>query len=381
VQATDTVGSSLALSGLPLDYLAPGPGAMYSRNSWNSTATLVQFYGGYFCQGQCGHWHADAGSFSIWRNGQWLSVLDPAYNSTVDGYNDSGQTDAREGPAQNTVYYEYIGPAFNYTYGPYVNIVRAQSDPNFAYMAADISGPMHANPSQDTPGRDDNPYAGQTIREYLFIKPLETLVILDRMQAVWNPQAGDTHTQLAPSAVVRGITVHCPVNPTLSGTNMICTPGGSQTLETNVIYPTSGVTTRKITEAGPDFGTQKYRLEAEISGAAQMYMVTSMQARGSAASSLTLSASLSGSTITVNLVHPTLGCAQIQYTTGQTSTGGLFGYTSGSGCSAPTASQALLSSVQGITVNTAGVTWASSGSGPNSAASGKVGLAGKAVIH
>jgi len=57
-------------AGLPTWHVAPGTGQLLARTSWAEDASLMHF--------QCGwamidHQHGDAGSFSWWRRGEWLT--------------------------------------------------------------------------------------------------------------------------------------------------------------------------------------------------------------------------------------------------------------------------------------------------------------------
>jgi hypothetical protein len=78
VQAVDPGSPEHDFSDLPLDYLAPGFGFVYSRTDWSPSATNVslQLGGPTEIQGRysVAHHHMDSGSSQIWRNGRRMAT-------------------------------------------------------------------------------------------------------------------------------------------------------------------------------------------------------------------------------------------------------------------------------------------------------------------
>src|SRR2546427_3335920 len=100
--ATDQPGTDKDYSSLPLDYYGPGMGFLYTRNKWGADATtlLIQMKG---VTGTGDHYHEDAGSFQIWRNGQWLSRETTGYGDPLNGFNNGPALGAPAAIAHNVV--------------------------------------------------------------------------------------------------------------------------------------------------------------------------------------------------------------------------------------------------------------------------------------
>jgi hypothetical protein len=342
-QSTFTAVSPLSFSTLPLDYFAQGIGYMFTRNKWGSGSTYAQIQTG-ICT-NCGHDHADMGNFHIARNGYWLTKESTGYSDTIPGWGGTGSVDISNGTAHNVMFYNGGGPNVNYVAGS-ATTLRLESHPNYSYLAADLSKEFQASDS-----RYANAAAGTTVREYLFIKPLETLVLLDRMQST--------------SASTReGIAIHFENSPVVSGTTIVGT-NGSQALEVNAVLPQS-VTTRVVNEGAKG----RFRLELETSGQTQTYFLTVLQARDASAPSLTVASSEDANSITLTLQHPSFGSAKIVFNKGASSNGGQFGYSPTQ--TMPASLSPLYTGVQAVSVTDNGISWASvsGGSSPPAAPTG-----------
>jgi hypothetical protein len=335
VQAADSGGTALPLSNLPLDYYASGSGYLFARNKWGSGSTYLQVQGGWYSR--TGHVHGDQGNFHLWRNGYWLTKETTGYADTITGWA-GASTNTEAADAHNTLFYNGGGPPINYSKANPI-IVRLESQANYTYMADDLTGAMRS-----TDSRFDNPTAGTTIREYLFIRPLETLVLFDRMQST--------------SATVKaGIAIHFENNPSINGKKIVGT-NGTQALEVSSVLPASP--TIRVTNEGSGIG--RYRLELETSGQTQNYFMTVLQARDGSGSSLTVNSSEDASSVTLTLQHPTLGSAKVVFQKTATSTGGQFAYSSSQ--TIPSTLSPLASSVQAVTVNDSGIFWGTVGRAP-----------------
>jgi Heparinase II/III-like protein len=219
VAATDGGGQAHAFSGLPLDYYASGTGYLYTKNSWASDATQVFLQMG---QGSnASHMHLDSGSFQIYRGDKQLAIEHTGYAETFADGTDSAST-----AAHNGILYNGQGLASAWQVGPPV-VLAVQSTPTYSYAAVDLSDAYHAT-SHDPAA--DNPYAGHTIREFLFIKPLETLFVMDRLES--------NSGQSSPASIVKSFLLHTPQSPVLNDANHATVTNGDEMLRLTTINST-----------------------------------------------------------------------------------------------------------------------------------------------
>lgn len=247
-------------------------------------------------------------------------------------------------------------------------VYRLESATNYAYSDTDITGMYTDANAQYYPWRN-NPSAGHVEREFIFVRPLETMVILDRL--VSSAVSGSGYS-LTSSQIEKTFIAHCEVNWTLEDATHETCANGNQVLRDTTLEPTS-FTQQVVNESScPNAQSAcntdgQYRLELTSSGAAQQYFLNVLQARDSSASNLTASVvdSNSGSqtsgTFTVTL-HPATGsdttivfnktsCATGP---GQCSSGGTINVAAGGAVS-------LLTSVEGISYTNNGPVWAGAG--------------------
>jgi hypothetical protein len=168
---------------LPPDYVAPGARYVYTRTAWSAPerSSLVLQLGQ---MTRVGHNHFDAGSFQWWRGGEWATRESTGYaysNESVRGYRGVGTEDVLAAVAHNTVLFEGRGAigGDGTTDGP-AAIVGLRSDADFSWTAVDLT-PVFRDRAQPNPCRYDWPYARLAIRELLFLRELETLLVLDRL--------------------------------------------------------------------------------------------------------------------------------------------------------------------------------------------------------
>lgn len=381
--ATDPGGTALPLTGLPLDYYVDGVGTLFTKNTWATTGTQVKVSG---IIDIGGHSHVQSGDFAIQRNGVWLSKEFTVYQgagaeaSVVCAYSNTSSSpipgttcDGRYGYAHNTL---TLGPAaptgcntamtWAHPDGQ-ASITRLESRANYSYMVADLTITYRAGADGDIHAcRDHNPYSGTVQREYLFVKPLETLIIFDRIQSADNYLSPNLHPVITPATTVKTVLIHSPVAPTIS-TNTATWDNQGQRLKGWFFGPAT-IDLANVDEGnflGHKVNPNWYQQRLEFSNttdvsnsvaAAQSYMVSVLRAGDTSGWQDFTTATLvdNGSTFTLTLEQPTAGNMVWVITKGSTSTGGTFGYAA-SGTPSPTD---LSTSVLKPTVSDSGIVWA-----------------------
>ena len=293
VRAVDRGSAERDFSSLPLDYYGSGPGYLYGRNQWGPNATTFQLQMG--LGHDEGHGHNDLGSFQIWRNGRWLSRESTGYagasSDVVLRYGGSGTVDPNNAVAHNTLLINGTGGTVRHEAptGSYV-MRRLESRPEYAFGVVDLS-PAYS-------GR-----ANRVIREYIFVRSLETMVIFDRLDS------SSTKTFLA----------HFEQNPSVdSGDRVVSAANGDQVLRLNTVWPTNA-SYRLLNEGG---AIGQDRLEVDSTGSTQSYFLHTLQAKGASDPVLTPSVTDNGSSFTLTLDHPSRGTVTVVLQKGMSSTGG-----------------------------------------------------------
>lgn len=387
-QALDPGGATLALAGLPLDYYAPGSLAFFTKNSWSAAGTQVKTLAS--TGGPSEHIHANSGDFAIARNGVWLTKEWTAYSQVAlcGGY--TGQAESptpvdtcedKYGYAHNVITLDTgtsqgcqtsvvtanAPPFSGGVVQGYGSVIRLESQTNYSYEVMDVSSAYKAIPADTNHEcRDHNPYVGTVQREFLFIKPLETLVILDRVLSDANYFSAPFNKHLIVTAanVIKRVQIHSPVAPTISGNTASWTNQG-QKLKGWFFGPATislanideGNFTGHRTEAG------RYQQRLEFSNTAdvtngvavpQSYMVSVLRAGDASGFQDFTTNTLvdNGSTLTLTLNHPS-GNAVWVINKGSVSSGGTFGYAA----SGTPTQLALATGVSVPTVSDSGVTW------------------------
>jgi hypothetical protein len=346
---------------LPLDYYGPGLHQFYIKNGWNAAATSANLQLGF----PGSHGHLDYGTFQIRRGNRWLTKETTGYSSQAAGFGGNGLClkGSNDMLNHNGIVFTgrgwTIGPASGYPDG-IPTPLRLESQPDYAYAAVDLSKAYQARTSnyEDPPGvpRDDNPFAKTLVREFLFVRPLETMVVFDRIEAESDSKWG---TLLPAVQVVKTFLLHSLKQPTVQDSNHILLTNGNQALRLTTLVPAKprytvvddSTNVGAYAASHPDWF--QYRLEVNDSGAAQSYFLSVLQARDASGADLTTSLTEDGTSFQVTLTHPTLGTAIVKFQKGMTSTGGQFGYAaSGSPVLAD-----LTDSVQNIAVTDNGPVW------------------------
>ena len=314
VRSVDVPNAALAFSGLPLDFFSAGSGYLYGRNVWGPVATHFMFQGS-DTDGQAqGHQHGDYGNFQIWRNGRYLTRETMTYADNIAGYANTGVIDGGTGIGHNTVLVDGANPGPRYS-NRLATVERLESRPEYVFVATDLDPPAVNLVSWR--------------RELVFVRALETFVILDRLQSSAD---GATKTFVN----------HCETNPTLGAGTATCTNGTQALVMTTLVPAASGY--RVVAEGG----TQgQYRIEVDTSpGTAQSHILTVLQAKDAAAPGLAPSVVDNGTSYTVVLDPST----SLTFEKGMISSGGSI--TTG-GATTP-----FRSTVQAMSVTDAGPSWA-----------------------
>jgi hypothetical protein len=220
--------------------------------------------------------------------------------------------------------------------------LRSQSGADHAFAAVDLSK-AYRSTDRSRPERD-TPWAKTVVREFVFVRPLETLVVFDRLEA--QDGAGVTAAN-----VRKTFLLHLEVAPTAASGGTVVATNGDQTLKVTTLLPTTPLAYRTVAEGG---AVGQQRVEITTSGEAQTHFLNVLQARGSAESDLQASVADTGATFELALTHPTKGSAKIVFAKGMTSAGGSVQV----GAAAPVA---LPSDVQRIEVTDAGPVWCTPG--------------------
>jgi Calx-beta domain len=284
-------------------------------------------------------------------NGRWLTKETTGYGSYLTGYGGTGSEAVGKTIAHNGLLFGGIGLANAYVDGPPV-VTRLETTPDYVFATVNLSAAYRAHASSQ-PARDDNPYAKTAVRDFVYIRALDTLLVFDRMEA-----SGE---KVAATTVDKTFLLHFQNAPTITG-NVILGTNGSQALRVTNLTPAgqSAATYRVVDErfGTLDSGTNyQYRLEETTKGQAQSYLINVLQARGTTAPDVTASMTEDANGFTITLVHPNRGTAVIKLAKGMMSTGGSFGFSStGTPNLFP-----LTGGVEGIHVDENGVLWANPG--------------------
>lgn len=318
VRAVDPGGTARAFTDLPLDYYGSGAKYAWGRSSWGASPTTFMLQLG---EGPgSGHAHVDWGTWQMWRGGRFLSRESTSYGESIAGFGASGTAGGDQALAHNSLLVNGVGP----NRSPWVSgravVRRMESRPGYYFAAVDLSG--------TTTGSSGNANMLHWEREFVFVRGLETMVVLDRVQ---SSNAGDTKT----------FVVHCETNPALATRSATCT-NGTQALAISTLVPASA-SYRTVTEGG---SIGQYRIEIVTSpGVAQSYILTVLQAKDASAARLNPTVSETTTSYTVQLDASNA----ITFEKGMVSSGGSI--------TVAGATSSLRSNVQPIVVTDAGPAW------------------------
>ncbi len=333
----------LPLTGLPVDYYAPGAGYLYARNKWGPDASVVDLQLG-MPQG-VGHQHVDWGTFQIWRKGRWLTRESVGYAVALAGWGGGGG--GKPAPVgcdgalgHNTVLFEGMGARSSENRRAHPRVLRVESRPAYAYAAVDLSESYRCSLEECRPERDDNPYAGSLIREFVYLRPLEALVVFDRAESAGDRKPADQ--------VVKTFVLHTENAPALVPGGLVA-QSGDQVLRLTTLLPARAAP--RVVVEGPPVG--QFRTEIDERGPALGYFLNVLQARGAADPDLRVQLTETDGAFTVTLSHPSRGSAVVVFQKGKSSQGGKVGYAP---AGRPTPS-ALAGGIQRIEVTASGPRW------------------------
>jgi hypothetical protein len=258
-RSVDPGGTALAFSNLPLDYYSSGAQYIYARDAWAATGTAMLWQMG-LNQGAnpsptsalgTGHYHQDAGTFQVSRKGVNIIRETPAYGETVAGYGGAGTVDAAIGFAHNIpllggqASINLFGACAD---GPGV-VKRLETQPGYAFAVTDLTLTYQNNVCDSSHPERQNPYAVTVVREYFFIRGINVLVILDRLQT-------DT--------AARGTTFvsHCETNPTVAGATVACIDGAQEVFYTALVPSAPSINVVAENANSATAANWQYRIEA-----------------------------------------------------------------------------------------------------------------------
>jgi parallel beta-helix repeat protein len=324
-------------SNLPLDYYASGPGVLFGRSSWTPGSAQFHLQLGDDSYG-VGHNHDDWG-FQIWRGGRWISRETSGYGDPVVGYNGVGTTGSGETIGHNGILINGSGVADGNTNGPAV-VTRLESRPLFTYASANLSNIYRNNVVAPNRPERDNPAARNVVREFIFIRPLETMVVFDRLES-------NAVGTIPAANVVKTFLMHFETVPTVnSSAREVTAVIGDQAARLVTLVPSNP--TYQVVAEGGTIG--QHRLEVNTSGTAQSYFLQFIQAKAASAANVIGTVTDNGSSYTLTLSHPTQGRAVIVLNKGMTSSGGTISINGA-------VAQSLANGVQTLSVTDNGPVW------------------------
>ena len=257
-KSVDPGGSSQAYSTMPLDYYSSGAQYMYSRSDWAASGTSMLWQMGLYNGDNVlsvpwggGHSHQDAGTFQAFRKGVPIIRETMAYSETVAGYNGVGTADAATGFAHNIPLLggqASINVFGGCSDGPGI-VKRLETQPNYSFAVTDLTLTYKNNACDSGHPERENPYVVSVVREYYYLRGINTLVIIDRLQ-----------TDVATRSTT--FVSHCETTPRVSSATIACIDGTQEALYTALIpaAPTIAVVTENASSANA--ANWQYRIEA-----------------------------------------------------------------------------------------------------------------------
>ena len=331
-------GSAADFSDLPLDYYAPGAQVLDLRTSHDANAMQAHLQLG--TPGGVEHRHWDAGSFQIWRKGRFLTRESAGYSDQIAGFMNAGSVDTEHPLAHNTLLFEGWNTGRWVGRGPHVipagqdrgeqprslpEVKRLQHETQFGYVAVDYSNAYRNMPDS----RVDWPYADKAWREFLFIRPLQALVILDRTRGSadsllpWYNGGGWLldGPHVTADQVRRSFIMHFETVPTVTA-NRVAATLGTQTSELITLLPSSPAY-RVFNEDRPgDEQAGQHRIELDQVGSADAYFLNIVTGYDAGEAAMAVSLVDNGASWTLTMTHPVRGQAVVTLMKGMGSTGG-----------------------------------------------------------
>lgn len=355
---------------LPSDYYADGSQFFHGRRAAGADATafMLQLGGAnaytsnvseLAADGGVGHSHQDLGNFQLWRKGRWLSRETTGYNISSDGvrgWNNGPVVDPLEGVAHNVALFEGRGQI--YTRRGWSRVLRLQSAPEFAFAAVDMLESYRAPAHESWFAEDDWPFAEVAIREFVYLRALDALVILDRMKSgddSLDPIYDVSYTgpQMPGTQVRKSFVLHATGtgadengNPFALGAAQATATVGDQRLDLRTLLPANPA--YRVIDEGGRIG--QFRLEYDVSGSEMSYLLNVVSMRDATDAPVSATVSDVGDAWQLTLAHPLNGSATLLLRKGETSSGGSVRIGQGS-------VQPLLERVQGMSITGNGPVW------------------------
>jgi hypothetical protein len=372
--SNDPGGSATSYSSLPLDYWATGSQYGVSKTAWDTSSTVVTYFIGTSITNIEGHEHQDNGSFSMWRGGYWVMRNDVGYQQTIAGTpnvaSGTAQNISPSSIANNTILFSNVEMATASQENMMPSIPSGQavtdrlsSQSAYFYLDTDLSALYKWESGHS--GLDPQ-VASHVEREFIYVRSLETLVVLDRILTHNQVNGGSlTAAQVATSFVT-----HYEVNPTIVDSNHYTATNGTQILRQTVLVPSSA-TYRVINEASCSGCSSigQYRVEVDNSGAAQRYSLDVLQSSASGTAAVIASvvdsnpSNPSAGTLTVTLQPGSGSATTIVFNKGEKSSGGTINVAAAGAANLP-------SGVENISYTVNGPLWG--GPAPPTGVSGTV---------
>jgi hypothetical protein len=318
VSAIDAGGPSASFSSLPLDFYAGGLQQMYGQSGWTAGNTRFMWQMG--APVNFTHNHYDWGTFQIWKNGRWLSRESVGYAQSVAGFGGSGSEDTNSAYAHNSLLFGGNAMvADGSSQQQNVVVSRLESQPGYTFAVS--------NEGLNSPQK--------WIREFLFVRDLDTTVILDRL----NTSSASTSTTFL---------LHSETNPTIEDAQHITDTSGTEALRTTFLVP-AAPSIKVVSEGGPG----QFRIEATNSnpGNTTSYFLTVLQAKDSTA------ANISPSVVDSNPGSPASGTFAVTLDANHTIVFNKGTSSSGGTITINGTQTNLRADVEPITINTTGITW------------------------
>ena len=347
----------------PLDYYAGGARFLYGRSARDENATTFMLQlGGHDSDeagGGVGHHHLDVGNFQLWRKGRWISRETTGYDILKDGirsWNNGAAVDPKEAVAHNALLFEGRGQITGRR--GWSKVLRLQSTDSFAYSAVDMTDSYRAVANQTWEAKHDWPFAEKAVREFVYLRGLESLVILDRaksgsasLNSVYNseypgPRLAGTQVRKTFVLHATGTGSNAASNPFVLGSGKATATVGTQRMDLKTLLPAAPV--YRVVQEGGAVG--QFRLEYDVSGTEQSYLLNVVSARDGTESEVTASLVDLGGSWQLTLSHPQKGSATIEFVKGENSSGGSIRINQGS-------QVALLTSVQPMQITDNGPVW------------------------
>lgn len=303
------------ISELPLDYYPPTDGTIgqaFSRTAWGTEASAIHFQ--LIAPELGGHEHQDALNFSWWRKGSFMTMEVPGrgFGSgwQVPDYDGQQQVDVQASIAHNTLLFGAEGQTGSETQK--ATVLRLQSDEDFFYAAVDGT---NAYKSHYDDVRYYNEYVEHVEREFLFIKPMETLVIFDRMMS--NVEADDLR---------KTFVLHLLGTPEEVGQGEYQTAYHDQSVFVKTFLPVDA--SAKVIYEGDGRAEYEdfYRLQVETEADTTEYFLHVIQVRDEDETNVEVSLSEGESGYSLTFSHPEKGFARLFLDKGVESAGGAFAY-------------------------------------------------------